>query len=126
MAPVLDKICGRQKKCARLHSDADFAHWARGDFDIGVLHPASAGHGLNDVYKAGAEDLIWFNLTNNLELYQQLNGRIASGFRVLGRNIKIHHLIAEETEDVRTFELLAHKAVEQDDLTDAMAQLTKR
>ena len=58
-----------------------FDAWAKGEIDWGILHPASAGHGLNDMYKAGCEDIIHFGLTNNLEWYQQVNARIGGGHR---------------------------------------------
>ena len=109
------------RKWALLRTDASFAAWAAGEYDVGVLHPASAGHGLNDVYKAGAEDLIHFGLTNNLELYQQVNARLTGGHRRQGRSVKIHHIIAENTRDTEYVALLRKKAVTQDDLTTSLA-----
>jgi hypothetical protein len=103
-----------------LRTDAQFAAWARGEFDYGLLHPASAGHGLNDVYKSGCKDLVWFGGTNNLELYQQLNARLIGGHR-RGRNMMIHHLICEDTIDVKLLGLIDQKDAKQDHLTRAMA-----
>ena len=104
-----------------LDSDKDFQDWADGKIDWGVLHPASAGHGLNDVYKAGADDMIWFGLTNNLEWYQQARARITGGHRRAGRNIRIHHIVADGTRDDDYVALIKKKALDQDRLMAALA-----
>lgn len=106
---------------AVLKSDADFESWARGELSVGVLHPKSAGHGLNTVYKAGAEDIVHYGMTASLELYTQVNGRIAGGHRRQGKNIKIHHIVAEGTRDEDYVTILSGKAVGQDDLTRSLA-----
>lgn len=109
-----------------LKSDASFDAWARGEIDWGVLHPASAGHGLNDMYKAGCEDIIHFGLTNNLEWYQQVNARIGGGHRRVGKNIRVHHIVADGTRDDDYVKLLKNKAVTQDGLTQSLAtRITK-
>lgn len=106
-----------------LRSDAEFASWADGEYDVGVLHPASAGHGLNDVYKSGCEDLVHFGCTASLELYLQCNDRLAGGHRRVGRNVRIHHIIAEGTRDIDYVQLLKNKGTTQSDLTRSLAQL---
>ena len=104
-----------------LKTDASFDAWAKGEIDWGVLHPASAGHGLNDMYKAGCEDIIHFGLTNNLEWYQQVNARIGGGHRRAGKNIRVHHIVADGTRDQDYMTLLKNKAATQDGLTDSLA-----
>jgi len=106
---------------ALLKSDASFDAWARGEIDWGILHPASAGHGLNDMYKAGCEDIIHFGLTNNLEWHQQVNARIGGGHRRAGKNIRVHHIVADGTRDDDYVRLLKNKAVTQDGLTESLA-----
>lgn len=71
--------------------------WARGEIKVGIMHPQSAGHGLNDLKDAAT--VVWFGLTPNLEAYQQLNGRVIGGHRRAGRNICVHHFLAEGTVD---------------------------
>src|SRR5580700_333793 len=83
--------------------------WRRGELDIGVMHPASAGHGLNDLYVSGAENLVWFGFTSNREFYDQLNGRLAGGHRRTGRKVCIHHLVTEGTVDEDAQDMLAFK-----------------
>lgn len=121
---VLERYCGKAKSWLQLRSDASFDKWARGDVDFGLVHPASAGHGLNDVYKSGCQDLLHFDLSPDYELYDQLNKRLTGGHRIVGRDVALHHIIAEGTQDEETYDLLTVKAQDQDDLTDAMARLT--
>lgn len=104
-----------------LDSDRDFQDWAEGKIDWGLLHPASAGHGLNDVYKSGAEDLIFFGLTNNLEFYEQIRARLTGGHRRTGRNIRIHHIVADGTRDDDYAALIKRKALDQNNLMSALA-----
>lgn len=119
---VLQRAADREGRTWRLlDSDADFQDWADGHIDWGLLHPASAGHGLNDVYKAGAEDLIFFGLTNNLELYEQARARVTGGHRRQGRNIKVHHIVADGTRDDDYVALIKRKALDQDNLMAALA-----
>jgi len=122
---ALDKFCGKKKRWTVLRSDESFSEWARGEYDYGVLHPASAGHGLNDVYKSGVETLIWFGLTNNLEYWQQLNARLTGGHRRAGRNVVVHVLVCDETVDVKLVKLIDKKTTSQDDLTRAVADYVK-
>ena len=68
-----------------LRTNRSLDDWRAGRIRIGIMHPASAGHGLNDLYVSGAENLIWFGLTPNREFYEQLNGRLAGGHRRTGK-----------------------------------------
>lgn len=122
----LARISGMLEKQSRswavLRSDESFDRWAAGDYDFGVLHPASAGHGLNDVYKSGAEHLIHFGMNANLELYQQVNNRLTGGHRRKGRNVVIHHIVADDTRDDDYVELLRGKGLDQDGLMIALSR----
>lgn len=122
----IQKVCeARSKEDGKtwciLKTDDSFDRWARGEVDWGILHPASAGHGLNDMYKAGCEDIIHFGLTNNLEWYDQVNARIGGGHRRVGRNIRVHHIVADATRDDDYVKLLRNKALTQDGLTGSLA-----
>jgi hypothetical protein len=76
---------------------------------------------LNDVYKAGAEDLIFFGLTNNLEFYEQVRARLTGGHRRRGRNVRVHHIVADGTRDDDYVALIKAKALDQDNLMSALA-----
>ena len=83
---------------------------------IGVLHPASAGHGLN--LQTGGSTLIWFGLTWSLELYQQTNARLwRQGQK---DTVVIHHLITEGTIDEQVVKALEKKDGTQAALIDAV------
>ena len=108
-----------------LRTDESFDRWARGEIDWGILHPASAGHGLNDMYKAGCEDLIHFGGMSNYEWYAQVNARIAGGHRRAGKSIRIHHIVADGTRDDDYVRLLRNKGVTQDEFTDSLAVVVR-
>ena len=119
---VLAKLGESEGKTWRLlDSDGDFQDWADGKIDWGLLHPASAGHGLNDVYKGGADDLVFFGLTNNLEWYEQIRARLTGGHRRVDRNIRVHHIVADGTRDDDYVRLIQRKALAQDNLMAALA-----
>ena len=58
----------------KIKSAKDISDWNEGKIPVALIHPASAGHGLN--LQAGGSTLIWFGLTWSLELYQQTNARL--------------------------------------------------
>lgn len=117
--PVLDKM-GVQWRLLR--SDADFDLFRSGLLDVGVLHPASAGHGLNDLHLSGSETLIHYGMTANMEWYQQVNARLSGGHRRKGKNVVIHHIIADRTVDDDLVELMNEKDEEQSSFTEVLAR----
>ena len=60
--------------CRENLKDSDIRDWNNGLIQVGLIHPASAGHGLN--LQTGGSILIWFRLTWSLELYEQTNARL--------------------------------------------------
>ena len=99
-----------------LDTAEDFQKWNAGQIPVAVIHPASAGHGLN--LQAGGSTLIWFGLTWSLELYQQMNARLwRQGQK---ETVVIHHLIAKDTLDERVMEALEKKDCGQSALVDAV------
>lgn len=99
-----------------LDSSDSIKRWNNGEIPIAVIHPASAGHGLN--LQAGGSTLIWFGLTWSLELYQQTNARLwRQGQR---ETVVIHHLIAKDTIDEKVMKALKDKDNTQAALIDAV------
>jgi hypothetical protein len=124
IAAALRRYCKDQgKSWAFADSDEDLANFAKGKTDYIVLHPASAGHGMNDFYKSGSTNVVWFGLTSNLEWFQQLNARLTGGLRMLGRHVTLHLITADGTYDDRLYELLTAKDATQDGLTRSLAGL---
>lgn len=99
-----------------LDTAEDMKKWNAGEIPVAVIHPASAGHGLN--LQAGGSTLIWFGLTWSLELYQQMNARLwRQGQK---ETVVIHHLTAKGTLDERVMEALEKKDCGQSALVDAV------
>lgn len=112
----LERILARFSLAQRIDCDASIKKWNRGEMPIGVLHPASAGHGLN--LQTGGSTLIWFGLTWSLELYQQTNARLwRQGQK---DTVVIHHLITEGTIDEQVVKALKKKDGTQAALIDAV------
>ena len=89
-----------------LKSSGDIQAWNAGRIPVAVIHPASAGHGLN--LQAGGSTLAWFGLTWSLELYQQTNARLwRQGQRA--DTVVIHHIIAQGTIDEQIMQALEDK-----------------
>lgn len=103
-----------------IKTSEDIALWNSGQLLVALIHPASAGHGLN--IQAGGHILIWFGLTWSLELYQQTNARLWRQ----GQNntVTIHHIITKNTVDEDVLAALESKDVTQEKLIAAVkAQL---
>ena len=104
-----------------LSTSDSIKRWNDGEIPIAVIHPASAGHGLN--LQAGGSTLIWFSLTWSLELYQQTNARLwRQGQK---ETVVIHHLIAKGTIDERVMQALNDKNNTQSALIDAVKATLK-
>lgn len=58
----------------RINSDENIRKWNNREFEVGLIHPASAGHGLN--LQKGGNIMVWFGMTWSLELYQQTIARL--------------------------------------------------
>ena len=97
-------------------NEQDIRDWNNGRIDVAVIHPASAGHGLN--LQQGGSTLIWFGLTWSLELYEQANARL---YRQ-GQNetVVIHHIITKGTIDEDVMLALRRKEKMQSALIDAV------
>lgn len=100
----------------QIQSSKDIENWNDGKIPIAVIHPASAGHGLN--LQSGGSTLIWFGLTWSLELYQQTNARL---YRQGQKNtVIVHHIITKNTIDEDVLLALTKKEKTQDALIDAV------
>ena len=99
-----------------IRSSEDIADWNAGKIPVALIHPASAGHGLN--IQEGGHILIWFGLTWSLELYQQTNARLwRQGQK---ETVTIHHIVTKNTVDEDVLAALASKDVTQEKLIAAV------
>lgn len=100
-----------------IRSSGDITDWNAGRIPIGLIHPASAGHGLN--LQDGGSTLVWFGLTWSLELYQQTNARLwRQGQK--SRTVVIQHIVAKDTIDGRILAALQRKDKTQSAMIDAV------
>lgn len=106
-----------------IKTSKDIEDWNAGKISAAIIHPASAGHGLN--LQEGGSTLIWFGLTWSLELYQQTNARLHRQGQK--ETVVIHHIIAKGTIDEDVMKALSRKEKTQNALIDAVkANLGKR
>ena len=100
-----------------IKSSQDIADWNAGKIPVAVIHPASAGHGLN--LQSGGSTLIWFGLTWSLELYQQTNARLWRQGQS-SKTVIIMHLITKGTIDEQILKALSEKNLTQQSLIYAV------
>jgi len=111
----LDRI-QKRFNVIKLDSADSIKRWNNGEIPAAVLHPASAGHGLN--LQAGGSTLVWFGLTWSLELYQQTNARLCRQGQK--DTVVIHHIIAKGTIDEQVMAALKRKDKTQAALIEAV------
>ena len=99
-----------------LKSDDDIKSWNRGEIPLLLVHPASAGFGLN--LQQGGHIIVWFGLTWSLEQYQQANARLYRQGQT--QSVIIHHLITQGTVEYRVMDSLQGKKEVQEDLLKAL------
>ena len=99
-----------------IKTSKDIEDWNKGKIPLAVIHPASAGHGLN--LQTGGSTLVWFGLTWSLELYQQCNARLHRQGQT--DTVVIHHIIAKGTIDEDVMAALQRKEKIQNALINAV------
>ena len=89
-----------------IRASVDISDWNSGKIPVALIHPASAGHGLN--LQSGGSTLVWFGLTWSLELYQQTNARLWRQGQTAD-TVVIQHIIAKGTIDEQIMKALKTK-----------------
>lgn len=117
----LERISARLKargiKFSKLDTPESISLWNCGELPVALIHPASAGHGLN--LQTGGNTIVWFGLTWSLELYQQTNARLWRQGQQ-SKTVVVCHLIAKETIDERILKILSDKDTTQAGLIEAV------
>ena len=101
----------------KLDSKESMERWNAGELPVALIHPASAGHGLN--LQSGGSTIIWFGLTWSLELYQQTNGRLWRQGQQ-DSTVVINHIITKGTVDERILQALKDKDATQEEMIAAV------
>lgn len=117
----LARITERLKKLKtvfeKLDSDKSIEKWNARELQVGLIHPASAGHGLN--LQSGGNVIVWFGITWSLELYQQTIARLWRQGQTSG-TVTVIHIITAGTVDERILKALEAKDQTQSALIDAV------
>ena len=106
-----------------MKTSEEIRDWNNGKIPVALIHPASAGHGLN--IQSGGHILIWFGLTWSLELYKQTNTGLWRQGQI--ETVTIHNIVTKGTVDENVLSALETKDITQEKLIAAVkAQLNER
>lgn len=112
----LERLLKAFPKAVTLTDESKIVDWNKGEIELLLVHPASAGHGLN--LQDGGHNIVWFGLTWSLELYQQANARLYRQGQK--RSVVVHHLVAQWTIDEEVMRALERKEGGQSRLLEAV------
>lgn len=117
----LTRISERLKKLhipfSRLDDSNSIRRWNNGEIPVALIHPASAGHGLN--LQSGGSTLVWLGLTWSLELYQQTVARLWRQGQI-SETVVVQHIVTKGTIDERIMKALSQKEHTQTALINAV------
>lgn len=119
----LSRIQERFPKAKKLSKKEDIYAWNHDEIPILLLHPKSAGHGLN-LQESSCQTVVWFDQVWSLEENQQANARIHRQGQT--RRIVILRLVAEGTIDDDVIAALERKATGQEELMQAVKARIER
>jgi SNF2 family DNA or RNA helicase len=106
---------------ARTLDTCDVSDWNKGRIPMLLVHPRSAGHGLNLQY--GGHIIVWFSMLWSLEQYQQSNARLLRQGQQ--HPVTVHHLVCKGTVDERAVRVLQGKEKGQTALLEALKESVK-
>ena len=112
-----DRILSEIPNARVLDTKQDFEDWNAGNIPVGLIHPASAGHGLN--LQAGGHIMVWFTTPWSLELYEQANARLNRQGQT--EPVSIIHIDTANSIDQDVHAALARKDTTQSALIAAVA-----
>lgn len=112
-----DRILSTIPGARVLDTTEDFQDWNAGKVPVGLIHPASAGHGLN--LQAGGHIMVWFTTPWSLELYEQANARLNRQGQT--EPVSIIHIDTANSIDQDVHAALARKDTTQSALIAAVA-----
>lgn len=114
---IAERLHERKITFEKLDSDDSIRRWNQKEIPVGLIHPASAGHGLN--LQDGGSTIVWFGLTWSLELYQQTNARLWRQGQQAD-TVVIQHIVTKGTIDGQILRALSEKNDTQSALIDAV------
>ncbi len=117
LARIIERLQKLHVPFSKLDSAESIRRWNNGELPVALIHPASAGHGLN--LQSGGSCIVWFGLTWSLELYQQTNARLWRQGQTAS-TVVVQHIVTKGTIDERILKVLSKKDSTQSALIDAV------
>ncbi len=117
LARITERLQKLHVSFSKLDTADSIRRWNAGEIPVALIHPASAGHGLN--LQDGGSCIVWFGLTWSLELYQQTNARLWRQGQS-SETVIVQHIVAKGTIDERILKVLSKKDSTQQALIDAV------
>ena len=117
LARITERLEKLHVPFSKLDSAESIRRWNNGELPVALIHPASAGHGLN--LQSGGSCIVWFGLTWSLELYQQTNARLWRQGQTAS-TVVVQHIVTKGTIDERILKVLSKKDSTQSALIDAV------
>ncbi|WP_243112612.1 DEAD/DEAH box helicase [Caproiciproducens sp. NJN-50] len=117
LARITERLQKLHVPFSKLDSTDSIRRWNTGELPVALIHPASAGHGLN--LQNGGSCIVWFGLTWSLELYQQTNARLWRQGQTAS-TVVVQHIVTKGTIDERILKVLSKKDKTQSALIDAV------
>lgn len=114
---IVERLKKLNVEYMKIDSDESITKWNNREIPVGLIHPASAGHGLN--LQQGGNTMVWFGLSWSLELYQQCVCRFYRQGQTEG-TVTIIHIITKDTIDERIMKALSDKDTTQASLIEAV------
>jgi len=114
---IVEKLESIKVSFSKLDTAESIRRWNNKEIPVGLIHPASAGHGLN--LQAGGSCIVWFGLTWSLELYQQTNARLWRQGQT-AETVVVQHIVTKGTIDERVLRALSLKDKSQSALINAV------
>lgn len=102
---------------SKIDTSESIDEWNKGKIQVGLIHPASAGHGIN--LQQGGSTIVLFSLTWSLELYEQVIGRIYRQGQI-SDTVVVQHIITDGTIDEDILRALKDKDETQASLIKAV------
>ena len=102
---------------SKIDTSESIDEWNKGKIQVGLIHPASAGHGIN--LQQGGSTIVFFSLTWSLELYEQVIGRIYRQGQI-SDTVVVQHIITDGTIDEDILRALKDKDETQASLIKAV------
>lgn len=117
LARIIKRLDQLKVSYSRISSEESIRSWNEGNYQVGLIHPASAGHGLN--LQQGGNVMVWFGLTWSLELYEQTIARIWRQGQQAS-TVVVQHIVTAGTIDERILDAISRKERGQNALIEAV------